>query len=58
VAVKSSLGNWMPGSLMSTIAVGGTTDISYTRSLTMVAIYLVASSAIVIALFKRRDVSN
>jgi ABC-type transport system involved in multi-copper enzyme maturation permease subunit len=58
VAVKSSLGNWMPGNLMSIIAVGGTTDISYTHSITMVSIYLVASSAIVITLFKRRDVSN
>ena len=58
VAVKSSLGNWMPGNLMSIIAVGGTTDISYTHAITMVSIYLVASSAIVITLFKRRDVSN
>ena len=58
VAVKSSLGNWMPGNLMSIIAVGGTTDISYTHSITMVSIYLVASAAIVITLFKRRDVSN
>jgi ABC-type transport system involved in multi-copper enzyme maturation permease subunit len=58
VAVKSSLGNWMPGNLMSIIAVGGSEDISYTHSITMVAIYLVASAAIVITLFKRRDVSN
>ena len=58
IAVKSSLGNWMPGNLMSIIAVGGTTDISYTHSITMVSIYLVASTAIVITLFKRRDVSN
>jgi ABC-type transport system involved in multi-copper enzyme maturation permease subunit len=58
IAVKSSLGNWMPGSLMSTIAVGGTADISYIHSITMVAIYLVSSTAIVITLFKRRDVSN
>ena len=58
VAVKSSLGNWMPGNLMSIIAVGGTTDISYTHSITMVSIYLVASATIVITLFKRRDVSN
>jgi len=43
---------------MSIIAVGGTTDISYTHSITMVSIYLVASTAIVITLFKRRDVSN
>jgi ABC-type transport system involved in multi-copper enzyme maturation permease subunit len=58
VAVKSSLGNWMPGNLMSIIAVGGSEDISYTHAITMVSIYLVASSAIVITLFKRRDVSN
>ena len=58
VAVKSSLGTWMPGSFMSNIAVGGTPDISYIHSITMVAIYLVASTAIVLTLFKRRDVSN
>jgi hypothetical protein len=48
----------MPGNLMSIIAVGGSENISYTHAITMVAIYLVASSAIVITLFKRRDVSN
>ena len=58
VAVKSSLGTWMPGILISTIAVGGTDDISYTHSITMVTIYLVVSTAIVVTLFKRRDVSN
>ena len=58
IAVKSSLGNWMPGSLMSTIAVGGTEDISYSHATSMVAIYLFISSGIVVLLFKRRDVSN
>jgi ABC-type transport system involved in multi-copper enzyme maturation permease subunit len=58
VAVKSSLGTWMPGILISTIAVGGTDDISYTHSITMVTIYLVVGTAIVAILFKRRDVSN
>ena len=58
VAVKSSLGTWMPGILISTIAVGGTDNISYTHSITMVTIYLVVSTAIVVTLFKRRDVSN
>lgn len=58
VAVKSSLGNWMPGSLISNIATGGTAEISYTHSITMVAIYLSVSTLIVITLFKRRDVSN
>ena len=58
IAVKSSLGKWMPGNLMSTIAIGGTDDVSYTHSITMVAIYLVIGTAIVAILFKRRDVSN
>jgi ABC-type transport system involved in multi-copper enzyme maturation permease subunit len=58
IAVKASLGKWMPGNLMSTIAVGGTDEVSYAHSITMVAIYLVASAAIVVTLFKRRDVSN
>ena len=58
IAVKGSLGKWMPGNLMSTIAVGGTDDVSYSHSITMIAIYLILGSAIVITLFKRRDVSN
>lgn len=58
IAVKSSLGKWMPGNLISTIAVGGTQDISYTHAISMVAIYLVIGTAIVVTLFKRRDVSN
>jgi len=58
IAVKGSLGKWMPGNLMSTIAVGGTDDVSYSHSITIIAIYLILSSAIVITLFKRRDVSN
>jgi hypothetical protein len=48
----------MPGNLMSTIAIGGTDDVSYTHSVTMVAIYLVIGTTIVAILFKRRDVSN
>jgi len=58
IAVKSSLGKWMPGNLISTIAIGGTQDISYTHAISMVAIYLVIGTAIVVTLFKRRDVSN
>ena len=58
IAVKGSLGKWMPGNLMSTIAIGGTDDVSYTHSVTMVAIYLVIGTTIVAILFKRRDVSN
>jgi len=58
IAVKSSLGNWMPGNLMSTIAVGGTSEISYMHAISLVAIYLAFGTIIVTVLFKRRDVSN
>jgi ABC-type transport system involved in multi-copper enzyme maturation permease subunit len=58
IAVKASLGKWMPGNLMATIAVGGNQDISYTHAISMVAIYLVIGAGIVVTLFKRRDVSN
>jgi hypothetical protein len=58
IAVKSSLGNWMPGNLMSTIAVGGTSEISYMHAISLVAIYLAVGTIIVTVLFKRRDVSN
>ena len=58
IAVKASLGKWMPGNLMSTIATGGTSNISYTHAISFTAIYLVVGTVIVATLFKRRDVSN
>jgi ABC-type transport system involved in multi-copper enzyme maturation permease subunit len=58
IAVKASLGKWMPGNLITTIATGGSSEVSYTHATSMVAIYLLVSTAIVITLFKRRDVSN
>jgi len=58
IAVKASLGKWMPGNLMSTIATGGTSEVSYTHAISFTAIYLVVGALIVSTLFKRRDVSN
>ena len=58
IAVKASLGKWMPGNLMSTIATGGTSNVSYTHAISFTAIYLVVGTVIVTTLFKRRDVSN
>ena len=58
IAVKVSLGKWMPGNLMSTIATGGTTEVSYTHAISVTAIYLGVGTVIVATLFKRRDVSN
>ena len=58
IAVKASLGKWMPGNLMSTIATGGTSNVSYTHAISFTAMYLVVGTVIVTTLFKRRDVSN
>lgn len=58
IAVKSSLGTWMPGNLMSVIAVGGTSEISYIHAISQTAIYVSVGVVIVAVLFKRRDVSN
>jgi ABC-type transport system involved in multi-copper enzyme maturation permease subunit len=58
IAVKSSLGTWLPGNLMSVIAVGGTSQITYLHAITVTASYLIVGTAIVAILFKRRDVSN
>lgn len=58
IAVKASLGNWMPGNLMSNIATGGKLDISYAHSISLVSIYLMVGTVIVVILFRRRDVSN
>jgi hypothetical protein len=58
IAVKASFGKWMPGNLMSTIATGGTAEVSYTHAVSFTAIYLLVGAVIVATLFKRRDVSN
>lgn len=56
-------GDWMPGSLLSIVASGGSpigvTDApSYSQALLRVCAYLVISAAATGALFKRRDVAN
>jgi len=54
---------WMPGQLLSIVSSGGTpigmtNALSYSQALLRVTIYLIAASAVVGWLFKRRDVSN
>ena len=54
---------WMPGQLLSIVSSGGTPigmsdALSYSQALLRVTIYLIAASAVVGWLFKRRDVSN
>ena len=52
------LTKYFPGQLLSIVAQGGTTDISYQYALTTSYAFLLGGLAIVAVLFKRRDVSN
>lgn len=55
--------NWMPGTLLSVVATGGSpigaeNVPTYSQALLRVALYLIGASAITATLFKRRDVAN
>lgn len=58
IAVKSSLQNWLPGAQLTTIASGGTMDLSYQHALTVGGAYVAAGALIASVLFVRRDVAN
>ena len=54
---------WMPGQLLSVVSSGGsplgmTDALPYSQALLRVTIYLMGASAVVVWLFKKRDVSN
>ena len=57
-AVKSSTLEWLPGSQLNVIAVGGTPQVSYTHGMTLAAIYIGVGAVIASILFSRRDVAN
>ncbi len=56
-AAWSGGAQWLPGQLIDTIARGGTTTVSYTSALGLVALYLLVAGIIVGTLFQRRDVA-
>ena len=58
IAVKNSLQSWMPGYQLSTIASGGTADVTYTHALTVGGLYVGVGAIIASILFVRRDVAN
>jgi hypothetical protein len=58
MAVKNSLQSWMPGYQLSTIASGGTADVTYTHALTVGGLYVGVGAIIASILFVRRDVAN
>jgi hypothetical protein len=57
-AVRSSTLEWLPGSQLQVIAVGGTSQVSYMHGLTLAGIYIAVGGLIAATLFSRRDVAN
>ena len=57
-AVKSSTLDWLPGNQLQVIAMGGTTQVSYSHGMTMAAIYIGVGALVASILFSRRDVAN
>ena len=58
IAVKNSLQSWMPGYQLSTIASGGTADVTYTHALAVGGAYVAVGAIVASILFVRRDVAN
>ena len=57
-AVKSSTLEWLPGSQLNVIAVGGTPQVNYSHGVTLAAIYIGVGGLVASVLFSRRDVAN
>lgn len=57
-AVKPVFLDWMPGSQLTTIAQGGSPDISYLHALTLGTSYVFIGAIVATILFTRRDVAN
>ena len=57
-ALKSSTLDWLPGNQLSTIATGGSENVSYSHALSLSAIYVGVALVIATVLFTKRDVSN
>ncbi|MEI6648645.1 MAG: ABC transporter permease [Actinomycetes bacterium] len=57
-AVIKNADRWLPGALIGAVGNGGDVGLSYSRSLGLSILYLLAGSAVVAYLFKRRDVAN
>jgi ABC-2 type transport system permease protein len=57
-AVKPVFLDWMPGSQLTTIAQGGSPEISYSHALTLGTSYVLVGAIVATILFVRRDVAN
>jgi len=57
-AVKPVTLEWMPGSQLSTIAQGGSPEITYSHALILGSSYVFVGAIVATVLFSRRDVAN
>jgi hypothetical protein len=57
-AVKPEFVKWMPGNLISTIALGGGIEISFMRAIILGTSFVFILFAIAATLFSKRDVAN
>jgi ABC-2 type transport system permease protein len=53
----TAAGQWFPGLLLEALAAGGTADVSSTRALVLVALYVTAAATAAAIVFARRDVT-
>lgn len=58
IAVKGSLQSWLPGAQLTTIASGGTMDVTFKHALAFGGMYVAIGATIAAILFVRRDVAN
>ena len=57
-AVRSSTLEWLPGSQLNAIALGGTPQVSYMAGMTLAGLYIAVGGLVAAVLFSRRDVAN
>jgi ABC-2 type transport system permease protein len=53
----TAVGQWFPGLLLEALAAGGTAEVSSTRALTLIALYVTAAVGVAAIVFARRDVT-
>jgi hypothetical protein len=54
----SAASQWFPGLLLEALAVGGTAEVSATRSLLLVTLYVAVAGAAGALVFARRDITG
>jgi ABC-2 type transport system permease protein len=53
----SAAGGWFPGLLLESLAAGGTDDVSFSRALALITVYVAAAGTAAALVFARRDIT-